>query len=61
MPVLNIDIIMRPKTIQVGSGGYVVSVFIEDQFAFSLPERYNSYDEARVAALDYMYERLNID
>jgi len=61
MPSLNINLIMRPKTIQVGPGGYLVSVFIEDQLAFSLPTLYNSYDEAREATLEYMYERLKSD
>lgn len=61
MPNLNINLVMRPKTIQVGGGGYAVSVFIEDKLAFSLPERYSSYDEARLATLEYMHERLKSD
>ena len=58
MPKLNIDLNISPKNIHVGSGGYSVSVYFEDELAFTLPLKYNSYDDAAEATREYIYERL---
>jgi hypothetical protein len=61
MPLLNIELTMKPKNIHVGPGGYLVSVYLDEQLAFVLPTRYNSYDDAAEATRQYIYERLMND
>lgn len=58
MPRLNIELGIKPKNIHVGSGKYVVSVFLEEEFIFQLPDVYDNYDKAKVAMIEYMHERL---
>lgn len=61
MPNLNIELTMKPKNIQVGPGGYLVSVYLDEQLAFILPKYYNSYEDAAEATREYIYERLMDD
>jgi hypothetical protein len=58
MPRLNIQLDIKPKNIHVGAGDYIVSVFLEEEFIFQLPDVYENYDKAKIAMVEYMHERL---